>query len=155
MEHQPETAMFLNMVMIEKGEQVLVENRRKQDWPGITFPGGHVESHESFVDSAVREIREETGLKIAHLKLAGMAQYNDITADNVYFRRVIYFYRTKDFSGELKASREGEVYWLDKTKLADQKLSGSMADFLPVIQNPELSEVFYLGDGDDYQTFFK
>lgn len=38
------TAMY--MVYDDHGN-VLVEDRRKQDWPGATFPGGHVEPGES------------------------------------------------------------------------------------------------------------
>ncbi|MGG5371561.1 MutT/nudix family protein [Enterococcus sp. AZ196] len=38
------------MVMIENemGE-VLVQDRKKTDWPGWTFPGGHVEKEETAI----------------------------------------------------------------------------------------------------------
>ncbi|MFZ1540441.1 MAG: NUDIX domain-containing protein, partial [Enterococcus aquimarinus] len=60
-----EAAVFTNMCMVynEQG-QILVQDRKKQDWPGITFPGGHVEKGESFVGSVIREVKEETGLTI-------------------------------------------------------------------------------------------
>ena len=39
-----EAAIFTNMCMISDGNgNVLVQDRRDPDWPGITFPGGHVE----------------------------------------------------------------------------------------------------------------
>lgn len=153
--HQPEPAMFLNMIMIENGDKVLVENRVKQDWPGITFPGGHVEAQESFVDSAIREAYEETGLQVANLKLAGLCQYADVTEDQQHFRRVIYFYRTADFTGEIKSGREGEIFWLPKAELRQQQLAGSLADFLRIFNEPELSEVLYLGEGTDVTTLFR
>jgi len=34
-----ETVEFVNMCMIYDGEKVLVQDRVKSDWPGITFPG--------------------------------------------------------------------------------------------------------------------
>ena len=54
-----------NMVMIQDNQtdKVLVQNRVKS-WRGLSFPGGHVEDNESIVDSAVREVREETGLEV-------------------------------------------------------------------------------------------
>ncbi|WP_261806437.1 8-oxo-dGTP diphosphatase [Lapidilactobacillus luobeiensis] len=146
MKHATEQALFLNLVMVTKGDQVLVENRVKKDWPGLTFPGGHVEPNEPFYDAAVREIQEETGLLVRDLRLVGLCQYPDLTAAGVKFRRVIYFYRTDNFKGELKSSREGDVFWLDQSELKQHRLAGSLADFLQVFERPELSEVVYLDE---------
>ena len=37
----------------EKKGRILVENRVKKDWPGLTFPGGHVEKDEDFNRSVI------------------------------------------------------------------------------------------------------
>ena len=52
-----------NLCMITKDDEILVIDRQKKDWPGFTFPGGHVEDDESIVDSVIREVKEETGFK--------------------------------------------------------------------------------------------
>ena len=68
-----EPAIFTNMCMICDGRgNVLVQDRRNPDWPGVTFPGGHVEKNEAFTDSVVREVFEETGLTIEHPRLCGV-----------------------------------------------------------------------------------
>lgn len=52
----PEKAVFTNMVMIEDDKgNVLVQNRTK-GWNGLVFPGGHLESKEMAVDSAIRDL---------------------------------------------------------------------------------------------------
>lgn len=54
-----------SMVMIQDKTtgKVLVQERVKS-WKGLSFSGGHVNQGESIVDSAIREIKEETGLDI-------------------------------------------------------------------------------------------
>lgn len=39
---------------------------------GTTFPGGHVERDETFTESVIREVSEETGLVIENPKLCGI-----------------------------------------------------------------------------------
>ena len=60
-----ESVEFVNMCLIKNGDKVLVQDRVSPNWPGITFPGGHVERCESFVDAVIREVKEETGLTIS------------------------------------------------------------------------------------------
>jgi 8-oxo-dGTP diphosphatase len=61
--------VLTNMVMIQDTTtgKVLVQERTRS-WKGLSFPGGHVDEGESLVDSAIREIKEETGLEIKNLK---------------------------------------------------------------------------------------
>ena len=68
-----------NMVMIQnKSTGKVVVQERVKSWRGISFPGGHAEPGESIYDSAVREIKEETGLDIRNLKSCGfMCWFNN------------------------------------------------------------------------------
>ena len=67
-----ETVEFTNMCMICDGSRVVVIDRKKRDWPGITFPGGYIEPGESFTDAVIREVQEETGLHIRSPQLCGI-----------------------------------------------------------------------------------
>ena len=53
-----ETVEFTNMCMICDGSRVVVIDRKKRDWPGITFPGGHIEPGESFFDGKLHSSSE-------------------------------------------------------------------------------------------------
>ena len=96
-----EKAIFTNMCMVyDRNGNILVQDRKKPDWPGLCFPGGHVEPGESFVESVIREVREETGLTIEKPILCGTKQFQTRQGE----RYVVFFYKTDRFSGELRAS---------------------------------------------------
>jgi 8-oxo-dGTP diphosphatase len=125
--------------MITDGDKVLVQDRKKSDWPGICFPGGHVEPKESFVESVIREVYEETGLKIKDPVLCGTKQFQD-EADARY---VVFFFKATRFSGELRSSREGEVFWIDRKDLPRYPLSPDMLEMVRVMEDANLSEFYY------------
>ncbi len=76
-----ESVTLTNMCMITDGRgRVLVQNKVSKSWGGICFPGGHVEKNESFSESVIREVREETGLTVSSPILCGLKQF--CSADN-------------------------------------------------------------------------
>lgn len=131
-----EKAIFTNMCMVYNGDQVLVQDRVKPDWSGITFPGGHVELEESFVQSTIREVKEETGLEIWNLELCGTKQF--ILEDGT--RYVVFLYKTNCYKGTLQSSREGEVFWTEVATLASKPLAPSFEQMLEIFLDDKKSE---------------
>lgn len=104
-----------NMVMVYKDDgSILVQLRKKNDWPGLNFPGGHVKDDESIEESAKREMKEETGLDIENLESVGYFEWNEPKKG---LRYVALLFRTNDFSGEIASSLEGEVFWIKKEEI--------------------------------------
>lgn len=134
-----ERAIFVNMCMIRDGEKVLVIDRKKPDWPGVTFPGGHVDPGEAFVEAVIREVYEETGLTIKNPVLCGTKQFQTETDA----RYVVFFYKADRFCGDLKSSEEGDVFWIDRKDLNKYPLSMDMDAMVQVMESESLSEFFY------------
>lgn len=142
-----EQAIFTNMCMVTDGDRILVQDRKKPDWPGICFPGGHVERGESFVASVIREVYEETGLTIENPVLCGTKQFQD-EGD---VRYVVLFYKADRFHGELKPSDEGEVFWIKRADLPKYPLSIDMLDMVQVMESERLSEFYYYQENGQWK----
>lgn len=102
--HDPINLTGVNVLIINKDNKVLLQRRG-------TFPykwglvGGITELGEALEDTAIREVKEESGLDIKDLNLLGTTSgencYIDFpNGDKAYFLTVGYF--TKNFSGTLK-----------------------------------------------------
>lgn len=108
--------VYTNMTMVYDGDRILVMNRVKKDWPGLTFPGGHVEENELFTESAIREMKEETGLEVKNLEYMGQIVW-PMPAKGI--NDVALLYRTNEYSGDVLASREGEVFFIKKSEISN------------------------------------
>lgn len=141
---QTEQAEFTNMCMVYDGKgNILVQQRTNPNWPGITFPGGHVEKNEPFLHSAIREVKEETGLDIENLKLCGVKQFEPEPG----VRYVVFYIKTNCYRGELQSSEEGNVFWVALEQLREYRLARSFAEMLPVFLEDQYSEFYYEKDG--------
>ncbi len=144
-----------NMVMVEDKStgKVLVQERVKS-WKGLSFPGGHVEAGESFVESAIREVKEETGLDIFNLSSCGVIHW---AHKDTFDRYIVHLYKTNDFSGELiSETEEGRVFWMTVEELKNGNLSNNFGNYLPMFLDDKYSEFYcFYRDGEPEEIEYK
>ncbi len=113
------------MGLIKNGDEILVLDRKKEDWPGITLPGGKVKDDETIVEAMKREMLEESGLEMIDPECIGYIEWL-IDED----RHLCLLFQTERFAGDLKSSEEGEVFFMKIEDLKDQALSQDMDKIL-------------------------
>ena len=142
-----ETVVLTNMCMVYDNQgNILVQDRLDPDWPGVTFPGGHVEPGEAFTKAVIREVWEETGLTIEHPRLCGLKQFPEEDGT----RYIVMLYKTNQFSGELRSSREGNVFWIKRDELENYPLPVSFDQLIHVFEDDSLGEQYVRWDGDEF-----
>ncbi|MBP1532613.1 MAG: 8-oxo-dGTP diphosphatase [Ruminococcus sp.] len=145
-----ENVELTTLCMVTDGDRILLQNRVKKDWQGFTFPGGHVEHGESFVDAVIREMKEETGLTVISPKLAGIKQF-PIEGG----RYIVLLFKATQYEGELHSSEEGKMEWVERSRLSQIKTVDDFAELLKVMDDPDLTEFQYLVNGDDWTISIK
>ena len=129
-----------NMCLVYDEKKGLVQEKTGTKYEGgLVFPGGHVEEGESLRDSVIREIREETGLVIKNPQPCGFKDW--ILEDGT--RYIVLLYKTDQFEGELKNSREGKVFWLDRNDISSANLIWNMRELLEIFETDQYSEFFF------------
>ncbi len=150
MGHSTENAELTVLCLIQDGNRILLQNRIKEDWKGYTFPGGHVEPGESFVDAVKREMKEETGLNIINPQIVGIKQF---PIENG--RYIVLLFKATEFSGEVVSSEEGEMEWIDMDKLSEVNVVEDFHDLMKVLNDPKINEFQYTVEGDEWIVHLK
>ncbi|SNZ02390.1 8-oxo-dGTP diphosphatase [Terribacillus aidingensis] len=119
-----------NMVMVHTEDHVLLLNRQHDDFSGFIPPGGKVDFPESLTSSAIREVKEETGLDVRDLEYKGIQHYVN-KKQNV--RYLIFYYITSSFSGHLLTeSREGKPSWFKKSEVMELPMQDVVRTAFPL-----------------------
>ena len=133
------TVELTNLCMIYSGDKILVQEREWQGRKGIIFPGGHVEKEESIIASVIREMKEETGLTIRQPIPCGFKDW--INDDGS--RYLVLLFKTDCFSGELRSSPEGRVFWVTREEFAHLDVMWNMRDVLQILDSDACHELFW------------
>ncbi|WP_440896970.1 8-oxo-dGTP diphosphatase [Amphibacillus sp. Q70] len=104
---------FWNLVVVVHKEHILLLQRNKGDFFGLVPPGGKVDFPETFIDSAKREVFEETGLTLNNIQLEGLSGYINEKKGEQF---IYVDYYSDAFTGELKNSSEGNCAWYPLSK---------------------------------------
>lgn len=116
---------------IEKDGKYLMQLKDDKKFGGGRWnaPGGKMKEGENAEQGATREVLEETGLRIRNLKKRAMLNF--FNGDE--FAWSVHVFTTKDFEGEVRASEEGKLEWMDKNKLPFQQMWEDDMHWVPLV----------------------
>lgn len=139
------------MVYNKQNNEVLMINRLN-DWPGYTFPGGHVEAKEPVVEAVIREMKEETGYDILNPKLIGIRQWYEKNDDT---RNLGLLFMTTSYTGNiLSKTSEGSVSWIKVEDLDKIKLAEGFKKELPLFFESKWTEIFSMYEENENKYKF-
>lgn len=101
-------------------DKILLVRRGNAPSKGLWgLPGGAVEVGETLIQAAIREVEEETGVKVEVLKyLKALDSINRDEAGRIRFHYVIFEYLAKPVTGEPHAATDvDDVGWFPITEL--------------------------------------
>jgi 8-oxo-dGTP diphosphatase len=135
---------------------MIYRNKKRNDyhqgkWNGL---GGKFESGESPEDCAIREIEEESGLKVKSVKMRGFITFPLFDGKDDWY---VFLFVADEFEGELIDSPEGKLEWIPNEKLTKINLWDGDKIFIPWLFGDKLfSAKFNYIDGKfvDYSVSF-
>lgn len=105
-----------------------------------------MEPGEAFTKAVIREVWEETGLTIEHPRLCGLKQFPEEDGT----RYIVMLYKANRFSGELRSSCEGNVFWIKRSELGNYPLAETFDQLIRVFEDDSLGEQYVHWDGDEF-----
>ena len=97
--------------IIKKDDFFLIVQRNKNKHLGLKweFPGGKVQSNETFVEALTREIKEELNIAINTHQKIGQERYKDHKIDVI-----LHYYLCSIKNGIMKLSEHENFAWIEK-----------------------------------------
>jgi 8-oxo-dGTP diphosphatase len=120
-------------------------------WNGL---GGKLEAGESPEDCALREVWEESGLRLVNPVLRGIITFPHFSKGEDWY---VYVFVAYAFTGELIDSTEGVLAWVDNDKLFDLNLWHGDRVFLRWLDDPRFFSakfVYTSGELTKYEVVF-
>jgi len=104
-------------VIVHESRVLLVQRGREPLKGHWSLPGGLIELGESLQNAVVREVEEETGLRVEPLELIELLDRIHREEDRVRYHYVIADYLCRVTGGTLKAASDADaVRWVDRAE---------------------------------------
>lgn len=118
------------LIFVSNGGDVLLMKRgpHKRIFPNkYNGVGGHVERGEDVYSSALREVEEESGLKVRDLRLRGVHHIDAGTTNGI----MVFIFTAVSDSRALIDCDEGTLEWVDRARIAALDLVEDLPEILP------------------------
>ena len=125
-------------VVIFRGKILLLYKSYKNRYDGWVLPKGTVEQGETHEQTALREVKEETGLTLTSYRPRGVITF----ISNEWGTEYMHLFTADQFTGEMTDCDEGELVWVSKKEIKDLKLWEGDKIFLRLLD--ECEEYFSL-----------
>lgn len=117
----------IGVIIQNKNNQILIGKRKGSHAPYYSIPGGHIENGETFEEAAIREVFEETGLKIKNPKVIAVTNnLRTYANENKHYISINLF--TNEFEGnlELKEPEKCEAWnWYQISEIPNPQFDAS------------------------------
>lgn len=127
-----------SLCYIEKDGRYLMLHRIKKagdenhdKWIGI---GGKFESGESPEDCMLREVLEETGLSVSSWRFRGIVTF----VSNEWGTEYMHLFTAHGFTGSLRDCDEGELEWVEKSRIPSLPIWEGDKIFLRLLDEGEV-----------------
>ena len=126
-----------SLCYIERGDEWLLLHRVKKEndlnkdkWIGL---GGKLEQNESPEDCLKREIYEESGLTLTSWRFRGIITFVNTVCET----ELMYLFTSDAFEGKLSDCDEGELEWIERSRLLHLTLWEGDKIFLRLLDSDE------------------
>ena len=126
-------AILTSLLYLERDGKYLMLHRTKKErdinegkWIGV---GGKFEADESPEECVIREAREETGLTLVSPSFRGIVTF----VSDRYPTEYMHLFTCTSFTGELRDCDEGELAWIEKSRVTSLPLWAGDRIFLELL----------------------